>query len=307
MILAIDFDGTLCTNLFPKIGNPIEPVIAWCKEHKALGNKLILWTCRTGQELDNAVEWCKEQGLEFDSVNENLDEIIKLYGGDTRKIQADKYLDDKNILVSEILGKEVRGMKIEVRADGAHISGYVNVTEKKSRPVMTPSGKAVEVIEEKAFEKALDRAGDVTVTVDHDQSHVYASTSQGTLSMYEDSIGLHADVLITDTTLIEIAKRGEIKGWSFGMYNVVDSIEPRANDLPIRHVQSLDLDHLTLVVKKQPVYSATSVEIRATETVDMEERAPNEEIKLTVETPKEVINYTEYENRLNQIRINKFN
>lgn len=301
MILAIDFDGTLCANLFPKIGNPVKPVIEWCKEHKALGDKLILWTCRTGQELDSAVEWCKKQGLEFDSVNENLEEIIKLYGGDTRKIQADQYLDDKNLLVSEILGKEVRGMKIEIRADGAHISGYVNVTEKKSRPVMTPNGKAVEVIEEKAFQKALERAGDVTVTVDHDQSHIYASTSAGTLSMYEDSIGLHADVLITDAALIELAKRGEIKGWSFGMYNVVDQMEQRANDLPIRHVKSLDLDHLTLVVKKQPVYSATSVEIRATETIDMEERAPTEEIKLTVETPKKEIDYTPYQDRINKL------
>ena len=56
-------------------------------------------------------------------------------------------------------------MKIELRADGAHISGYVNVTEKKSRPVITPHGRVIEEIEPRAFEKAIDRAGNITVTV----------------------------------------------------------------------------------------------------------------------------------------------
>lgn len=89
-------------------------------------------------------------------------------------------------------------MKIEIRADGAHISGYVSVTEKKSRPVITPHGKVIEEIEPKAFEHALNRAGDVSVTVDHEKTHIYASITDGNLSLYEDNIGLHADVLITD-------------------------------------------------------------------------------------------------------------
>ena len=59
-------------------------------------------------------------------------------------------------------------MQIELRADGAHISGYVNVTEKKSRPVITPHGKVIEEIEPRAFERAINRAGNITLTVDHD-------------------------------------------------------------------------------------------------------------------------------------------
>ena len=81
-------------------------------------------------------------------------------------------------------------MDIEIRADGAHISGYVNVTEKKSRPVITPHGKVVEEIEPRAFEMALSRAGDISVTVDHDKTHIYASTKDGSLKMYEDGIDL---------------------------------------------------------------------------------------------------------------------
>lgn len=53
-------------------------------------------------------------------------------------------------------------MKIEIRADGAHISGYVNVTGKRSRPVITPHGKVIEEIEPRAFEQAIGRAGNIT-------------------------------------------------------------------------------------------------------------------------------------------------
>ena len=172
-------------------------------------------------------------------------------------------------------------MNIEVRADGARITGYVNVTEKKSRPVITPRGKVIEEIEPRAFAEAISRAGNITVTVDHDKSHIYASTDDGTVTLKEDAIGLHADVLIKDKDLIELAKKGKIRGWSFGMYTVKDSMEERAGDLPIRHIKALDLDHLTLVVKKSPIYSATSVELRAGEDIELETRASLDEPTLS--------------------------
>ena len=177
-------------------------------------------------------------------------------------------------------------MKIEIRADGAHISGYVNVTEKKSRPVVTPHGKVVEEIEPRAFERAISRAGNITVTVDHDNSHVHASTDEGTLKLYEDNIGLHADVLVTDDTLIGLARKGKVKGWSFGMYNVQDELEQRADDLPLRRIKALDLDHITLVVRKSPIYSATSVELRADAKVELEIRSAEETPRITVDEPE---------------------
>lgn len=176
-------------------------------------------------------------------------------------------------------------MNIEIRADGARITGYVNVTEKKSRPVITPRGKVVEEIEPRAFSEAISRAGNITVTVDHDKSHIYASTDDGTVTLKEDAIGLHADVLIKDRDLIELAKKGKIRGWSFGMYNVKDSMEERADSLPIRHIRELDLDHLTLVVKKYPIYSATSVELRAGEDIELETRASLDEPALFGDVP----------------------
>ena len=198
-------------------------------------------------------------------------------------------------------------MKVEVRADDtAHITGYVNVVERKSRPVMTPHGKCIEIVEQRAFEQALERASDVSVTVDHNNSQFYASTSNNTLKLYEDNIGLHADVIISDPDVVELAKKGKIKGWSFGMYNVVDELEQRADDIPIRHIKSLDLDHITLVVNKCPVYSATSVELRADTETEIEERASTEKVEVSIEQKEVVkVDYTDFENRINSLKVAK--
>lgn len=96
LVFAVDFDGTLCENAWPGIGEPREALLAYCRGAKAAGVRLILWTNRTGKQLEEAVEWCRARGLEFDAVNENFPEVIEAFGGDTRKIVADKYIDDKN-------------------------------------------------------------------------------------------------------------------------------------------------------------------------------------------------------------------
>lgn len=97
-ILAVDFDGTLCFSQWPGLGKPNLPLIEKLKENKRNGDKLILWTCRDGKLLDDAVNWCEENGLYFDAINENLQEIIEAFGGNSRKISADFYIDDKAVL-----------------------------------------------------------------------------------------------------------------------------------------------------------------------------------------------------------------
>ncbi len=98
-IIAVDFDGCLCENKWPKIGPANEAVIRRLLRMQATGDKLILWTCRTGERLREAVDWCGERGLAFDAVNENLPEIIAAYGEDTRKITASEYWDDRAVRV----------------------------------------------------------------------------------------------------------------------------------------------------------------------------------------------------------------
>ncbi|MFA6717913.1 MAG: HK97 family phage prohead protease [Prevotella sp.] len=158
-------------------------------------------------------------------------------------------------------------MNVEIRADGLHLSGYVNVTEKMSRPVITGKGqKVIELIEPRAFEKALEKVDNVPMTKDHNPDVVLAETRAKTLELHEDAIGLHYDATITDAQTITEARAGKLKGLSFGMKNITDKIEERADALPLRRVSAFDLDHITLVVHKTPVYAATSIEMRADET-----------------------------------------
>lgn len=98
-IIAVDFDGTLCENKWPEIGMPNEELIEYLKKRQTNGEKLILWTNRVGNRLDEAVKWSAEKGLVFDAVNENLPEIVEAFGVDSRKIFANEYIDDRNRLL----------------------------------------------------------------------------------------------------------------------------------------------------------------------------------------------------------------
>ena len=94
-IIAVDFDGTLCTNNWPDIGEPNKNLIGFLRLCKEEGCTLILWTCRVDAKLDEAILWCNDHGLYFDFVNRNTDELIAAFGEDTRKIFADIYIDDR--------------------------------------------------------------------------------------------------------------------------------------------------------------------------------------------------------------------
>lgn len=110
-IVAVDFDGTLCENAFPEIGAPKQGIIDIIKEYQSYGWKTILWTCRNYESLEQAVEWCKQHGLVFDAVNENLPEVQEFFGsGDTRKVFADAYIDDKNVLLKEVDRSGIRNI-----------------------------------------------------------------------------------------------------------------------------------------------------------------------------------------------------
>lgn len=99
-VIAVDFDGCLCEpGLWPLIGRANRPVIEELIKLRNSGIKIILYTCREGEPLTNAVNWCKSFGLEFDAVNENIQERIVAFGGDSRKISADEYWDDRAICV----------------------------------------------------------------------------------------------------------------------------------------------------------------------------------------------------------------
>ena len=97
-IIAVDFDGTLCYSEWPALGDPNLRLISYLRKWRDQGNKLILWTCRAGDALEDAIRWCREQKLEFDAVNDNLPEIVEMYGNNSRKITCDYYIDDRSLL-----------------------------------------------------------------------------------------------------------------------------------------------------------------------------------------------------------------
>ena len=98
--IAIDFDGCLCKNMWPNIGLPNFDAINAAIRAKQEGAALILWTCRVGEKLESAIQFCKNYGLEFDAVNENLPERVAFYNANPRKVNADEYWDDLSVFVS---------------------------------------------------------------------------------------------------------------------------------------------------------------------------------------------------------------
>ena len=92
---AVDFDGTLHKGFYPYIAEPNVDLIKFLIKARQNGDKVILWTCREGEILEPAIAWCREQGLEFDAVNDNLPEFKLFYQNNVRKIFADVYIDDR--------------------------------------------------------------------------------------------------------------------------------------------------------------------------------------------------------------------
>lgn len=100
MIVAVDFDGILCKDAFPKIGEPNYEVVSFVRELIDDGHEVILWTCRVDERLVEAVKWCHDRGVHFCAVNDNAPsnkaKYEKEYPHGTRKVYADVYLDDKS-------------------------------------------------------------------------------------------------------------------------------------------------------------------------------------------------------------------
>lgn len=141
------------------------------------------------------------------------------------------------------------------------------------------------------------------MTKDHSPDFVLAQTKDGTLSLYEDAIGLHAEAVVTDPETISELRGGKAKGWSFGMYHVLDELEQRENALPLRKVKSLDLDHVSLIVRKNPAYSATSIEVRAEGEIETELRSIEDapQVKAELEDPN-----AEYRTRARKMQLEGF-
>jgi ribonucleotide monophosphatase NagD (HAD superfamily) len=116
-ILAVDYDGTLFEGSWPEKGKPILNVVEKVKEFKNNGSEIVLWTCREGSSLEEAIQRCKEElDLEFDAINSNAstaseyikekEKIGEIFC--TRKIFANFYLDDRSHNIDLFLKIDVK-------------------------------------------------------------------------------------------------------------------------------------------------------------------------------------------------------
>jgi len=95
MIIAVDFDGTCVKDGYPNIGDPMPGAVQTLKALLRRDHKLILWTCREGQQLQDAVDWCQKHDITLVGINQTpLDLDFRANGG--TKIFANVYIDDRN-------------------------------------------------------------------------------------------------------------------------------------------------------------------------------------------------------------------
>lgn len=173
-------------------------------------------------------------------------------------------------------------MNIEIRNDSVHIEGYVNAVERDSNPVICKEcGKCVEQIRSGTFDMALRTGKNVDLLLNHRKDRKIGCTADGSLSLREDSIGLRATADISDAEVIDLARSGKLRGWSFGFRKLSSEIEQRMNAIPRRVLTSIDLFEVSLIDERyKPSYSGTSVETRAEEEKDIEVRSFETEVSV---------------------------
>ena len=110
MNIAIDFDGTIVEHKYPQIGKERLFAFETMKQLQKQGHNLMLWTFRSGKELEEAISFCKERGVEFYTINNSYPDE-EFQSNSSRKILADIYIDDRNLggfpgwsLVWQLLG-----------------------------------------------------------------------------------------------------------------------------------------------------------------------------------------------------------
>lgn len=155
-------------------------------------------------------------------------------------------------------------MKIIIREDKVTIEGYVNAVERNSKPLTERGVTFIERIGAGAFKRAIERAKDIRILLNHRKDRDLGGLSDGNLELEEDNIGLKARAEITDPEVIDDARKGNLVGWSFGFADEdVTQLRDDESGLPLRKVKDLDLFEVSLLNRtKSPAYVGTLVNVR---------------------------------------------
>jgi HK97 family phage prohead protease len=151
-------------------------------------------------------------------------------------------------------------VKLEIRLNQLLLDGYVNAVGRESRIMTSEKGQIIEKILPGTFEFALHLVDNVDLLFNHDKNRKLGSIKDGNLQLYEDSVGLRAKCTISDSEVIQKAKKGELRGWSFGFICYRDTWQDGPNGIQKREISRLKLTEVSLL-DKTPAYNATSINI----------------------------------------------
>lgn len=197
-------------------------------------------------------------------------------------------------------------MNISIREDKVIIEGYVNAVERNSKPLNERGVTFIERIAAGAFKRALARARDIRILLNHNAARDLGGIKDGNLELEEDNIGLRARAEITDPEVIDDARKGNLVGWSFGFTDDnVTQLRDEESGLPLRKVNDLDLLEVSLLNrKKSPAYVGTLVNVRddgEIKKINLSEDYTDGEINTIDETTKEVLDEIRVEIRADEI------
>ena len=198
-------------------------------------------------------------------------------------------------------------MKISIREDKVIIEGYVNAVERNSKPLNERGVTFIERIAAGAFKRAISRAKDIRILLNHNYERDLGGISDGNLELEEDNIGLKARAEITDPEVIDDARKGNLIGWSFGFSDDnVTQLRDEESGLPLRKVNDLELYEVSLLNrKKSPAYVGTLVSVRSdngdSKKINLAEDYSDGETNMIDETTKEVLEEIRVELRADEI------
>lgn len=171
-------------------------------------------------------------------------------------------------------------MKVEIRNNSVILDGYVNVAQRDSRQLMSQRGKFVEQIMPNTFKDALQKTDNVDMLFNHNENRKLGSTKDGNLMLREDVIGLRATATVTDPEVVNKAKAGELRGWSFGFVATEERWSDGDNGVQRRYLSGLELREVS-ILDITPAYFATTVETRGEGAViELERRAEEFDFEL---------------------------
>ena len=134
-IIAVDFDGTVVDDKYPEIGKAKIFAFETLRQLQSDGYRLTLWTYRSGRALDEAVEFCKKNGVEFYAVNSSFEGEVFDSNAASRKIDADLFIDDRNLGGFPGWGEiyNIINERIEFRVEGKEVLPYSKMKKEKKK------------------------------------------------------------------------------------------------------------------------------------------------------------------------------